>query len=549
MAFDPSLRDGFNRRFILTAGGVWLSGASHSLAQGAQPIVETTAGRIRGTVERGVYVFKGVPYGDDTSGPNRFMPPKPPKPWAGVKDTIAYGPQAPQGNGAPVTPPAPRKYTSPIGALTTNDQSEDCLILNIWTPSLDNKKRAVFFWMHGGGFSTGSGSSAWYDGVNLARKQDVVVVTINHRLNVFGYCDLSPYHPRFAESGVVGMLDCVQALQWVRDNIGRFGGDPSRVMIHGQSGGGRKTSTMMALRPAQGLFSRAVVHSGSQLRNDTKETGGVKTKRLLAALNIAPADIDKIQALPFRDILKVQGAAAGTQWMPVVGTAAQPNHPFDPAPPEMSKTVPMMIGTARTEVAYTYAVDEAMDSLTDAGLKDRLARIEPGKADELLAFYKRKFPTKTNPELLYMAGTDRGYFLDSTIQAQRRADQPGAAPVYFYNFNWETPVQGGRFFATHAIDIPFVFDTLDKAPTMVGEVTPEKQRLADQVSTLWASFAKTGVPSAPGMPQWLRYNSTTRPTMVINTKSEVVNDPRSEERKLMLSLGSQQMRAGGAGTA
>ena len=175
--------------------------------------------------------------------------------------------------------------------------------------------------------------------------------------------------------------------------------------------------------------------------------------------------------------------------------------------PEISKSVPVIIGTARTEVAYTYAVDEAMDNLTDAQLKERLARVEPGKADELYAFYKRLFPAKSNPELLYMASTDRAYFLDSTIQAGRRADQAGSAPTYMYNFNWETPVQGGRFFATHAVDIPFVFDSLAKAPTMVGPVTPEKQALADKVSTTWANFAKTGVPSAPGIPRWTPYNS------------------------------------------
>ncbi|HET9161779.1 MAG TPA: carboxylesterase family protein, partial [Caulobacteraceae bacterium] len=476
MSFDEALRSGFNRRFVLTAGGVWLSGATHAFAQGAAPVADTSAGKVRGYLENGINVFKAIPYGDDTSGANRFMPPKPAKPWAGVKDCLAYGPQTAQGNGLPVPGPRnpPPKYTSPIGALTTNDQSENCLILNVWTPALDNKKRPVFFWIHGGGFSTGSGSSPWYDGVNLCRKQDVVVVTINHRLNVFGYCDLSAYHPRFAESGVVGMLDCIQAMQWVRDNIERFGGDPARVMIHGQSGGGRKISTLLAMPAAQGLYSRAVVHSGSQLRDDPRDIARAKTQRLLAALNIAPADIDRLQALPFRDILKVQGQAAGTQWQPVVGTKNLPTHPFDPVAPEISKTIPVMIGTARTELAFQLGVDPAMDDLSDADLHKRMDRIEPGHTEEVYALYKRLFPKRTNAELLYMASTDRAYFLDSTIQAGRRAIVPGSAPTYMYNFNWETPVQGGRFFAPHAVDIPFVFNTLAKAPGMVGPVTPQK---------------------------------------------------------------------------
>jgi para-nitrobenzyl esterase len=549
MAISERLREGFDRRFVLTAGGVWLSGANHAFAQGAAPVVETAAGRVRGYVENGVKVFKAIPYGDDTSGANRFMPPRPPKPWAGVKDCLSYGPQTAQGNGLPVPPPPnpPPKYPSPIGALTTNDQSEDCLILNVWTPALDAKKRPVFFWIHGGGFSTGSGSSPWYDGVNLCRKQDVVVVTINHRLNVFGYCDLSAYHPRFAESGVVGMLDCIAAMQWVKDNIERFGGDPGRVMIHGQSGGGRKISTLLAMPAAQGLYSRAVVHSGSQLRDDPRDVAQAKTRRLLAALNISPADIDRLQALPFRDILKVQGRAAGSQWQPVVGTQNLPTHPFDPVAPEISKTIPVMIGTARTELAFQFGVDPAMDTLSDDDLRKRLERVEPGHTDEVYALYKRLFPKRTNAELLYMATTDRAYFLDSTIQAGRRAIVRGSAPTYMYNFNWETPVEGGRFFAPHAVDIPFVFDTLAKAPGMVGPVTRDSQALADKVSACWANFARTGTPSAPGWPKWTPYNATTRPTLAINTRTEMVNDPRSEQRKFMLAFGSQQLRTGNPG--
>src|SRR5205085_11821837 len=223
------------------AGGLLLA-PDFALAQ-AGPVVETAYGKVRGRTGGGVHVFKAIPYGDTTTGVNRFMPPKPPKPWTGVKDCFEYGPSTPQGDGPEVQEPLKSKdgYTR-LYAGRAEAQSEDCLILNIWTPALDNRKRPVMFWIHGGGFSTGSGSSPWYDGTNVARKQDVVVVTINHRLNVFGYCHLGAFSPKYADSSNIGTLDCIAALKWVRDNIERFGGDPKRVMVHGQSGGGRKTT-------------------------------------------------------------------------------------------------------------------------------------------------------------------------------------------------------------------------------------------------------------------------------------------------------------------
>jgi para-nitrobenzyl esterase len=513
------------------------------------PVVETTAGKVQGLVENEIKVFKGVPYGASTGGQNRFRVPKPPEPWTGVKETIAYGPPTPQGrpsNAAPLPPRDPALPPPLINNAPTGAQSEDCLVLNVWTPELGAGKRPVMFWIHGGGFSTGSGSSAWYDGVRLAQKQDVVVVTINHRLNAFGYLYLGDLGGgEFKDAANVGLMDVVLALQWVKDNIANFGGDPSRIMIFGESGGGRKVSTLLAMPAAVPLFHAAAIHSGSQLRLDTPDIGMERTDKFLKELGIDKSDLSKLWTVTQDEILAaVPKAVAGSgQFRPVIGSPSIPNHPFDPGAPDISSHIPVIVGSNRTEASVFLGGDPKIGDLTEADLQKRVAALVPkGEGAKTIAMYRKLYPEAKNDEVLYMTSTDRGYFLDTTILGQRKADQ-NKAPVYVYQFYRSTPLEGGRYHTPHASEIPFVFDTLAKGASIGGEPTDAAQALADRMSEAWTNFARTGDPNGGKTPTWPKYDSAARPTMVWDETpagAHVENDPRKEQRERMLGYGSQQ---------
>jgi len=552
-------REGFdlNRRTLLMTGlaGSVAACATPLVEMGAngQPIVSTSAGKVQGlTADNGVRVFKGIPYGASTGGQGRFRAPRPPEPWTGIRETIAYGPPTPQGRPSNAPPLPPRDPNLPPPLINNNPtgvQSEDCLVLNVWTPATDAAQRPVLVWLHGGGFSTGSGSSAWYDGTRMARKQDVVVVTINHRLNVFGYLYLGDLGGgEFRDAASVGMLDCVLALKWVKENIANFGGDPKRVLIYGESGGARKTSSMMAMPPAQGLFNRCVVQSGSQLRLDTPDIGMERTEKLLKALAIGKNDIKKLWALSQDELLAaVPAAVNGTgQFRPVIGSPSFPSHPFDPAAPAISANIPMIVGSNRTEASVFMGGDPAIGAISEEELLKRVAAlVPPGEASDTIEMYRRLYPQAKRDEILYMTSTDRGYFLDSTILAGRKADQ-GAAPVWFYQFYRKTPVEGGRYHTPHASEIPFVFDTLALAKSIGGEPTASAQLLADRMSAAWATFARNGDPNGGHTISWPKYDSVKRSTMVWDESPagpRIEDDPRSEQRKRMLAFGSQQYGA------
>lgn len=498
-------------------------------------LVDTAAGKLRGSVAKGVRVFKGIPYGAPTSGPDRFKAPRAAATWSGVRDALQYGHASPQGTSMQPAP-AQSAGLSLVGHGATF--SEDCLYLNVWTPGLDNSKRPVLVWLHGGGFSSGSGGSTLYDGANMARTQDVVVLTINHRLNAFGYLDLSEIGgAEYADSSMAGMLDIVLALQWVKDNIERFGGDPSRVTIFGESGGGRKVSVLMAMPSAQGLFHRAVVQSGSALRMDTKDVGTERARTLFSNLQL-PADLKKLLSLPPQSLLEAinKTAAEHGQFRPTTGAPSLPAHPFDPTAPMMSANIPMMIGTNLTEASFAMGRDPRVLKLDEAGVLERIKQLVPADhATHVLSTYKRIYPDLVPSDLLFRVATDRGYFLDSTIQGERKA-QLNKAPAYLYSFNWPQPLTGaeGRTHVPHGSEIAFVFNNLALAR---GE---NPAPLAATMCAAWAAFARTGNPSTRTLGTWTAYNDTSRPTMIFDHQCRMENDPRGEQRKLMLSFGSQQ---------
>ena len=505
---------------------------THAKTNARSEVVETATGRVQGVVRNGIRIYRGIPYGAPTDGKNRFRAPQPVVPWSGVADAIEYGQTAPQAFSRLA-----------LGGTKGNRPAigEDCLRLNVWTPACDNARRPVMVWLHGGGFEAGTGSMALYDGTNIARRGDVVVITVNHRLNLFGHTHLADVAgDDFAGSANAGFLDIVAALEWVRDNVTGFGGDPGNVTIYGQSGGGRKVSIAMSTPVARGLFHRGIVQSGSHLRLLPRDRANSLTEALLGVLDIPKHDVRRLQELPMEQLIEANGKVRG-RFSPTLDDVVFDRHPWDPEGPVLSADIPLMVGTCRTELSNQVGSgDPTTFDMTEEELVGRLTRFVPAEdAPALIETVRRSAPGASAPEVFFTIATARGYWLDSVLQTERKALQ-AAAPVYSYRLMWRTPVEGGRRITPHSLDLPFVFDNVAIAPDMVGPPSEETAALADAMSESWLAFARTGDPNNPHVGPWAPYDLERRNVMLFDTESTASDDPHREERIAVSKYPTQQ---------
>jgi para-nitrobenzyl esterase len=508
-----------NRRGAVAAGlGMTAMAWSARATQAITIMARTRHGPIRGYVDDTILAFRGVRYGADTR-PRRFQPPAPPAPWTEVAEAQHYGAASPQRD------------------RNAGATSEDCLFLNVWTPALDAGRRPVMVYIHGGAYSNGSGSAPLYDGVRLCKRGDVVVVTLNHRLNVFGYGYLARLIPELADSGNAGQLDLILALQWVRENIAGFGGDPGKVMVFGQSGGGAKIATLMATPMAAGLFHRAATMSGQQV---TASGPGNATRRTLAfldALKLKPDQAADLRTMPAERLVEALGAEdpvlgfGGLYFGPVLDERSLKRHPFYPDAPSQSAKIPMIIGNTHDETRAFLGADPSNFSLTWDSLPGKLTQanmrvdIDPAT---VIAEYRRIYPTYSPTDVMFAATTAARSWRGAIIEVEERAK--AGHPTWAYQLDWATPKDGGKFGAPHASDIQFVFDNVAKPGA--SAIGPGAQPMADQMSEAFLAFAKSGDPDCKAIPRWERYDLKRRQTMVFNTPSKLVDDPRGAERRL-----------------
>jgi len=524
------------RSFIgssVAAAGLYASGAfRRAWAQEirlASPskAVQTTQGSIQGVVlDGGVNAFYGVPYGASTAGANRFMPPQKPAPWTGVKETTLVGYRSPQDFVGPITE---------VEALDRREtQSEDCLNLNVFTPALGRGDRPVMLWLHGGGFTSGSGNWLLYDGARLARTQDVVVVPVTHRLNVFGYLHLEELGgEQFKGASNVGMLDIIAALQWVHDNIARFGGNPENVTIFGQSGGGGKVGALLGMPGAKGLFHKAIGMSGAFLQGLPKERATETAQKFMAA--VGAKSVAEMQKMPMEQLRETYLKATGLALQPAVDGHTLPANPFAPTATAISAGVPLMMGTVEHEVNFfpTTAIEPIEEAELLSKVKQAL-RTEDAKAKEVVELYKHNRSHASNIELYQIIASDNQMRTGPMTQTERKAEQ-ASAPVYQYYFRWLSSVREGKLRAYHCLDIPFAFNNVEVTTSMTG-TAQSRYSLATKVSSAFASFARTGNPNTGGLPNWPQFDLKTRATMALNNDCEVISDPYRDERLLLAQI-------------
>jgi para-nitrobenzyl esterase len=499
-------------------------------------IAETESGKVKGYIHKGIYTYKGIPYAQA----DRFMPPSRPASWSNVRSSLTYGPVCPIDPTTSVIDEFEFPFNHDWGY-----PNEHCQSLNIWTPNInDGKKRPVMVWLHGGGFAAGSSIELpSYDGENLSRKGDVVVVTVNHRLNLLGFLDLSAYGEKYKSSANVGMLDLVASLQWVKQNIAKFGGDPDNVTIFGQSGGGGKVVTLMNAPSAKGLFHKAIVESGSYLTGFTEKSVSQRVAAaLLEELGLQASQVDSLQKIPYdrlsvasrKALMKVQEALKnegkpvagfGLGWQPVLDGDFLPYQPTDAAAVELSKNIPLLVGSTKNE--FTPFIPGTRDINMDTA-KSILKKKYADKTDAYIAAVKKAYPGTVKPSDY----TDIDVvFRPGVIKHANLKAVPGAAPVYVYLFTWQSPVNDGIYKSMHCMELPFVFNNIDHCEQMTGG-GKQAYALADKMSAAWINFAKSGNPNAKGLPEWPAYTTAKGATMIFDNQSTVMNNPDEDLLKI-----------------
>jgi para-nitrobenzyl esterase len=492
--------------------------------------VETASGRLQGLISGNIRQFRGVPYGASTAGANRFQRPQPPKPWMGMRDCFAYAPVSPQ-----VPSDASHQYARLIQFdlnVAFGGMGEDCLHLNIWTPGTERgTKRAVLFCIHGGGFAICSGNHPMYDGAKLAQLGDVVVVAVTHRLSSFGYLNLHDLNPsgRWSDSGAAGMLDLVAALEWVRDNIENFGGDPSCVTVFGQSGGGWKISTLLGMPAARGLFQRAVVQSGSLPAHVPRDAAAQVSQAFIAQLGLTAATLDRISGLSWTQLLAAQTAVGAHGFAPSIDGTHIVGDPPNAEVASLSDQVPLIISTTLDDAGLFFD----RFAMTELELEATLSASYGAKAAMLKQAYREHFPIKS-PYLLHAQMiTDSGFRRFAHAQAEAKAAR-GAAPVYSYVWEWTCPAFDGQFGAAHAMDVAASMH--NERDAILGSGSSEARRMCDSLAHSLVAFAKRGDPNNPHIPFWPRFDASQRATLVFDRDTRIERDPHGALRRLWLDM-------------
>ncbi len=503
--------------FLITVG-LCFTGCNAPTESAQEAVVKTTHGSVSGSIEDDIFIFKGIPYAQA----ERFMPPQDPDAWDEILECTEYGPVA-------------RQIVSWIDESTMDE--EKLFSVNVWTQGLnDGKKRPVMLWLHGGGFHIGSSSDPMTDGKALAQKGDVVMVSVNHRLNILGFLDLSGVDSKYAQSANVGMLDVVKALEWIKNNIEKFGGDPSNVTIFGESGGGGKVGTLMCMPAANGLFHKAIIQSGTLLNIMTQEKSQALGQAVLENLGIGADEVEKLDTVSYHALVKAgndaiaavtgprrPGSSTMFGFAPSVDGEVLVQQPFSPGFADISKDIPLMIGTTLNElIATAYAEKD----LTLEQAKERLTKIYKGKTDEFVSLYEEAYPDFTPQDLLSIDTV----FRPLTIIAADAWSQESNAPVYSYFLAWKSPVDDNTKGSFHGLDIPLAFSNVDLKPDWTG-TTEESYKMASIMSSVWLNFVKTGNPNVPGvLPEWEPYTAENGATMYFDSESRIVNN---HDRKLM----------------